>query len=254
MGENVRVGAIEREYRGRRRPPAPVLVLLAFALMVTAMMPIMVFSDMSVGVSVWETAVGPLAAWVFFIPVALAHWRARTLVSAQGITVRGRLLTRTRPWRDVYALRTDPRRTDTHSLEPRLPVHLYDTEGRRYLLPHLDDWQLDDVEGELTALRETATRDHGVSWEPRPEVEARIHRRAGHRKAWRRSHTGATAALAATFAYGTVRLFVSNDDPFPLTTLLYVPAATFALLAAALHGGWELRLRRARTRGAPVSR
>lgn len=245
MGENVRVGGIEREYRGRRRPPAAVLALLAFALMVTALMPIMVFSDMSVGVSVWDTAVGPVVLWAILTPAALAHWRARTLVTARGITVRGRLLTRTRLWRDVYALRIEPRRTDTHSLEPRLPVHLYDTEGRRYLLPHLDDWQLDDVEAELTDLQEAATRDHGVSWEPRPEVESRIHRRAGHRKAWQRSHLGTTVILAAAFAFWAAHLLLSDSRPIPLTTLLCVPAASFVLLAGALHGGWELRLRRA---------
>ncbi|MFJ9816910.1 PH domain-containing protein [Streptomyces sp. NPDC101151] len=128
---------------------------------------------------------------------ALYELRAHTLVSADGITQRGAVRARSWAWPDIYDIRIEA--TGNGSTAPRRPAYLYDFDGRRHLLPHLNDWQLDDPYAEVADLRTAAWR-HGMACLPRPEVEQRILRRAGQRKVWTWvSVLGVVAVLSAGF-------------------------------------------------------
>ncbi|WP_405819739.1 PH domain-containing protein [Streptomyces sp. NBC_01390] len=220
-------GGIEREYRKRRKLPRGLLVYLGC-------MTVFCASQISRSTGLGWAKAALLAALV----TALARWmvytrRGRTLVDAHGVAVRGALLERRRAWHDIYDIRAQP--------VPKPPsygrnwlVYLYDTEGRRFLLPHVDDWQLDDPPAEVDELRAVAARHRGTAWEPHPAIEARILRWTGHRKAWERAVVGALVAVLCTSLLLVV-LVITTDDPPSFLLFLWIPLAVFALLAAFLH-------------------
>ncbi|MGW2701201.1 PH domain-containing protein [Streptomyces sp. NPDC001340] len=230
-------GGIEREYRKRRKPP--------------------LFMTLGIGLvgldGVYHTMQsGDLPRWV---PVSLAALylvliarlalymrRARTLVGARGVTARRALTERSRAWHDIYDIRAE-RIPNSNAYADKWITYLYDTDGRRFVLPHMDGRQLDDPPTEVARLREAAARHRGMGWDRRPEVEARIRRRAGHRKAWERAFTGGVIALVCGFLLWVVLLF-TKDHPPTFLPFLWLPLGTFALLAALLHWRWESQVPR----------
>lgn len=69
------------------------------------------------------------------------------------VALEWRLRTRSRGRQDVYDIRVEPAHGSSGSLRPRWPASLYDNDGRRHLLWHVDDWQLDDPHAEVSELR-----------------------------------------------------------------------------------------------------
>ncbi|WP_105974073.1 PH domain-containing protein [Streptomyces geranii] len=220
-------GGIEREYRKRRKAPRGQLLYLGG-------MTVFCLSQL-VRPSGFDWARAVLLA---ILVAVLARWivytrRGHTLVDSHGVSVRGALIERRWAWPDIYDFRAQP--------VPKAPaygrkwlVFLYDTEGRRFLLPHVDDWQLDDPPAEVDDLRAVAARYRGTDWEPRPATEAHILRRTGHRKAWERASVGTLFVFLGTFLL-CLALAITTDDPPILLLLLWIPLAAFALLAAFLH-------------------
>ncbi|MFG2371307.1 PH domain-containing protein [Streptomyces sp. NPDC048504] len=155
--------------------------------------------------------------------------RGRTTVGADGVTTRGAFRVRRWAWHDIYDLRveTNPgqRRADVKSL-----TYLYDNDGRRARLPHLDDWQLPDLWAEVADLHTASARHRGMTWERRPAVEVRIRERVAHRKAQERAITGALIVFFAGLAYLLWEIF-TDADPHPFLLLLCAPLAAYALLA-----------------------
>ncbi|MEU6199440.1 hypothetical protein [Streptomyces sp. NPDC047061] len=91
---------------------------------------------------------------------------------------------RTWTWQEVYDIRVERVRSEkAGSMYPTWMTYLYDFEGRRYPLPQLTDWQLDDVTTEVAVLRLDAAQYRGPRWEQRHDVEERIVRRTARRKA-----------------------------------------------------------------------
>ncbi|MFF3501842.1 PH domain-containing protein [Streptomyces sp. NPDC003247] len=183
---------IEREYRRRRWVPLAQLALAAVAALVAvnALQSMTLSGPTSVDVLV-------LAAWLCLGGgVALEQWRARTSVSAHGITVRGPLRTRTVAWSDVYGIRVE----DSRQRSPRWQAYLYRTDGRRVRLPHLDEVQLADPIAEVADLCATAARLELATFEARPEQEERILRGTRRRTAWRRAGIGGLVVAATLFA------------------------------------------------------
>ncbi|MFJ9867150.1 hypothetical protein [Streptomyces sp. NPDC101165] len=231
-------GGIEREYRKQRK--APRSFVLGMGLL-----------GVNGVVQMWRQHSTPswvpvsLAALyvVLFVKMWLYLRRGRTLVGALGITAHRAVTERGRAWHEIYDIRAEPVPKAPASARKWL-TFLYDTEGRRFVLPHLDDWQLDDVPAEVAALREAAARHRGAAWEPRPQVEALIRRRAGHRKAWERASVGGVVALVCGFLLWVVLLFTS-DHPPTLLLFLWLPLGTFAVLAALLNRRWESQLPKA---------
>jgi hypothetical protein len=235
---------IAREYRRRRPVPKALLALMVFCLLTAAQQTWRTFtsSPSSALVPEWLSTAGAVALWVPLAALALDQWRGRTLVTARGVTVRGAVRTRSVAWEDVHDIRVEPRRRDTHGLTPRSPAYLYATDGRRILLPRLDEWQLDDPYAEVAELRATvALRDGGVGEAPWAEAEARVRWRAGHRTAWQRANLGAALVLAAMVVLWAGRALVTGAQGQPFLLLVCVPLASLAVLAALLHGWWEVR-------------
>ncbi|MEV0911622.1 PH domain-containing protein [Streptomyces hokutonensis] len=158
----------------------------------------------------------------------LAMRRGLTSVGADGVTVRGAFRVRSRAWHDIYDLRVEERPKQSRA-DGRCWTWLYDNDGRRLLLPNVDDWQLPDPRAEIDELRALAATHCGKVWETRPEVEARIRLRAGRRKAQERAITW---ALLAFFAGGIYLVWEVNTDgePHPFLLLLCAPLAVYALL------------------------
>ncbi len=179
-----------------------------------------------------------LALWVLVLArTVLYSWRGRTLVGVRGITVRRAVTERSLTWRDVYDIRTEPVPRAKPPARTCL-TYMYDTGGRRFVLPHLDDWQLTDPPAEVAALREAAARHRGMAFERRPETEALIRRASGHRKAWERAVTGGLVAFGGGFLLWVALLF-TTDHPPTLLVFLWIPLGTFAALAALLNWRWE---------------
>ncbi|MEV6180795.1 PH domain-containing protein [Streptomyces sp. NPDC052015] len=235
------VDRIAREYRRRRPVPKALLALMAFCLLTAAQQTWRTFasSRSSALVPEWLSTAGAVALWVPLAALALEQWRGRTVVTAHGVTVRGAVRTRSVAWADVHDIRVEPRRRDTHGLTPRSPAYLYATDGRRILLPRLDEWQLDDPYAEVAELRAAvALPDGGVG--EAPWAEARVRWRAGHRTAWQRANLGAALVLAAMVVLWAGRALVTGTQGQPFLLLVCVPLASLAVPTALLHGWWEV--------------
>ncbi|BBC35965.1 hypothetical protein SGFS_072590 [Streptomyces graminofaciens] len=184
---------IEREYRKTRGVPSTYLVLMAAGILVSVNA---ARAMTEFGPSAWNALA--LVVWLVAIGrVALEQWRAHTSITADGVTVRGPLRTRTWAWSEIYGIRVeDNKRGST----PRWSGYLYATDGRRVRLPHLDDYQLTDLIAEVADLYATAVRLGLTSPETRPDVEERIERGARRRKALQRAALASGTVAVVMFA------------------------------------------------------
>ncbi|MFG2125792.1 hypothetical protein [Streptomyces sp. NPDC048710] len=231
-------GGIEREYRMRKKT-SPLMALFMGLLGLNAVFQMNRHHTMPE----WVPASFAACYLLLAAQMVLYMRRGRTLVGARGITARRALTERSRAWHEIYDIRAEPLPKAPTNARKWL-TYLYDTEGRRFVLPHMDDWQLDDPPSEVAALREAAALHRGADWERRPQVEALIRRRAGHHKAWERAITGGVVALVCGFLLWVALLF-TMDHPPVLVLFLWLPLGTFAVLAALLHWRWESQVPRA---------
>ncbi|WP_427921023.1 PH domain-containing protein [Streptomyces sp. cg40] len=171
----------------------------------------------------WLALLAAVAVWG-----VLTVRRGLTSVGADGVSVRGAFRVRRRAWHDIYDLRVEARPKQGRA-DARWLTWLYDNDGRRLPLPNVDDWQLPDLRAEIDDLRTVAAAHRGMAWEPRPEVEARILLRAGHRKAQERAITWALLAFFAGLAYLLWEV-ITGGEPHPFLLLLCAPLAAYALL------------------------
>ncbi|MER5521113.1 PH domain-containing protein [Streptomyces sp. NPDC002763] len=190
---------VERLYRRRRRLPgryfaaAGVIIGVALLQVYTA----------DGGLRRWGSLGIGLLLVTILVMVPLNQYRAHTRVTAHGITAQWALRARTWAWREVYDIRVERAEGNgAGSTYPEWVAYLYDFDGRRFTLPQLNDWQLDDPYAEVTDLCLAAAPYRGLAWERRPDVEERIVRRVARRKTWTVVAALALAALiiAAVFA------------------------------------------------------
>ncbi|MEU9395002.1 PH domain-containing protein [Streptomyces sp. NPDC048324] len=235
-------GAVERVYRRRRRPP---LLQLGVAVLIggNALFRAGGVGDPSAdgyGPPHWM----PLSVGVLFtatlVRIALEQLRAHTRVTASGITVQGRLRSRSWYWADVYDIRVEPAPRGSGSQGPRWLTYLYDVEGRRHLLWHLDDRQVGDPYAEVSELCLAAAPYRSLAWEPSPRVEELIRRGAARRKAWVRAAYSALAVLFVMFAVDFWEIVTGRPEHLFLL-LVVVPLACFGILGAVLQRWSALR-------------
>ncbi|MEU1514042.1 PH domain-containing protein [Streptomyces sp. NPDC005811] len=233
MGEG-----IEREYRRRRAVPLVYLTLVAMTAVVGINTLDMVTLDGPTG---WHLLT--LAIWLGLgTRIALEQWRARTSVTAEGVTARGPLLTRTRAWSEIYGMRVEGGR---RGAVPRWPAYLYDVEGRRIRLFQLDEQQVGDPVGEVADLSATAVRLGFLAPETRPELEALIARRARRRTAFGRAVVGCLIVALAAFVVSTWLIFTDRPT-HTFLLLLGLPLLCLPVLFLALDRlGETLAARRA---------
>ncbi|MGW1809540.1 PH domain-containing protein [Streptomyces sp. NPDC002078] len=221
-------GASAREYRRQRRRPRQAALLPLIFLGNAALQTIRTRHVLPI---LWAPVA--LAALVAVgVWGALSEWRARTVVTARGITRQGPLRARTWAWSTVYDIRIEYSGSQPLNAHPRWPAYLYDLEGRRFLLPQINEWQLDDPYAEVAALREAAWR-YGMPYGQRAEIEEGILRQAGRRRGWQ------WASVAAVVVFALMILVALAEDiagtPANLYLLLLViPLAAFGLLGLLL--------------------
>lgn len=226
----------EREYRRRRKASRGRIVAL-WIVMGNCVLQLSRPDGIPVPYKLLGLAlIAVLSVWAF-----LALRRGLTSVGADGIAVRGAFRVRKRAaWHDIYDLRVEPR--NNKNADARLCTWLYDNDGRRLLLPNVDDWQLPDLRAEVEELRTAAAQHRGMAWELRPEVEDRIGLRAVRRKARERAGVGAMLVFFAAIVYLAWTVVVDDGHRlFAVLLLLWAPLAVYALLVT------FFRLRASRT-------
>ncbi|MFB6779905.1 hypothetical protein ACFCX0_21295 [Streptomyces sp. NPDC056352] len=220
------------EYRRRRNPPNAFYprLLLPFAfLALQATHPV-------------HMAVQP---WHIVLPVILllaARWalhmhRGHTLVGPHGITVRTAVFTRRLAWSSVYSVAVKDLARRPQGAVDRYG-YVRTVNGRAITLPHVDNWQMEDVDAQVAAIRAAGTRYAGLTWRTRPEMTQAIRRRVGLAKARDRSLLTALVVWCGMFTLWAVLRFTDIRWSTQLL-LLWVPLAVFALVAAVLHRQWE---------------
>ncbi|MFJ9347055.1 PH domain-containing protein [Streptomyces sp. NPDC101237] len=227
----------EREYRKRRRPPVAYLLVLGVVLLNALAQTRM---DESGGGPRWAPPVTVLLVVVALVRVLLEQYLAYTRVTGAGITARRPLRTRTWAWSEVYDIRVEPLPRGSGANGPRWFTYLYDFEGRRFLLPHLDDWQLADPYAEVSEVCLAAAPQRSLSWGRRPDVERRILRGAVRRKALLWGWYGAVAMLLVMFVV-SVALVFGDWTGHPFLLMVCVPVASGAALTAVLQWHWNAR-------------
>ncbi|WNZ09201.1 PH domain-containing protein [Streptomyces sp. 11x1] len=229
---------IDREYRRRRGIHPALLVTMAAAAFIIALS---VNSMMTLGPS--SSGAMAVAAWLFVVTRAvLEQFRARTSVTAEGVTVRGAIRTRSWAWSEIYGIRVEDNRWGS----PRWSGYLYATDGTRVRLLHVDEYQMTDPIAEIADLGATALRLGLTSMGTRPDVEERVARGARRRKAWQRAAIASAVVMAATFVVDFWLGF--TDRPTHLYALvLGVPLACLPVLFYAFDRLGERRHRRGLT-------
>ncbi|MDX2601338.1 PH domain-containing protein [Streptomyces caniscabiei] len=229
---------IDREYRRRRGIHPALLVTMVAAALIIAMS---VNSMLTLGPS--SGSAMAVAAWLFVATrAALEQFRARTSVTAEGVTVRGAIRTRSWAWSEIYGIRVEDNRWGS----PRWSGYLYASDGTRVRLLHVDEYQLTDPIAEIADLGATALRLGLTSMDPRPEVEERIARGARRRKAWQRTAVASGVVLAGAFVVDGWLLFTERPTHTYLL-LLGVPLVCVPFLFLVLDGFGERRHRRGLT-------
>ncbi|MFE9450470.1 PH domain-containing protein [Streptomyces sp. NPDC006739] len=236
MDDGAGAGGLLREYRRERGWPRRSVVLMVVIVGNAVLQTVRTHDDMPF----WWAPVVVGSVLVVGVRRGLYEWRARTWVTTGGISRRGAVRSRAWAWSDIYDVRVEENPvSDPFNGAPRRPAFLYDREGRRFLLPHLDEWQLPDPCAEVAALR-GAARQHGMAAERRPEVEERILRRAGRRKGWQWAGVGAALVLGAMIV-ATVAEAALGAPAHLFLLLLVVPLAAFGVLGALLSRYWAAR-------------
>ncbi|MGI5455979.1 PH domain-containing protein [Streptomyces sp. CA-249302] len=228
-------GMTEREYRKRRRLPGPVVGLLAVLCLNTL---IQTGRTHYTSRDKWSTVVFLVVMAAAVARILLEQYRSRTRVTSTGVTAQWAVRSRSWTWQQVYDIRVEPAPRGSGRMAPQWLAYVYDFEGRRFLLPHLNDWQLDDPYAEVSDLCLAADPNRSLTWERRPKVEALIVRRAARRRAWTWAAYGALVMLAAMFVVDVWEI-VTGRPEHPFLLFVCVPLASFALLGALLDWRWK---------------
>jgi hypothetical protein len=96
--------------------------------------------------------------------VPLLAWsrRSATVISREGVTVKGLKRERRTAWRDIQGIEIEP----GPGSHPRMLAVMYDRQGHRTALPHLDDRNVASLEDEVLALCAQWKRLRGGDWQP----------------------------------------------------------------------------------------
>ncbi|WP_405871474.1 PH domain-containing protein [Streptomyces sp. NBC_00005] len=231
---------VEREYRKRRKLPQAYLLLVGVVMLNGLIQTGRLQLGHDSSLRIWTSGAVALLMVAALVRIVLEQYRAYTRVTAAGITVQGPVRSRTWAWHEVYDIRVQPSPRGSGRMAPQWLAYLYDMEGRRFRLPHLDDWQLDDPYAEVSALCLAAAPHRSLTWERRPHVEEGILRRAVGRKAWTWAAYGTLVVLFAMFLVDLWQIaFGRPEHPFLL--FLWVPLASFGVLGAVLQRYWTAR-------------
>jgi hypothetical protein len=181
---------------------------------------------------------------IFAMPV----WArvAETVITPEGVVVRGFRRTRTFAWPDIQDIRIED--NPGGYVDDRGPRHiavLYDGTGRRVPLPHVNEKNLDRrqlaLATEVDAMRTAWQRGRGAGWAPVPLVQRKVAERARYGfTPWAVGAFAAFLAIPVTTVIFVVGLFTHAGDlpspwswPFQPAAIMVVPAIVFPAVAVA---------------------
>ncbi|WP_405490222.1 hypothetical protein [Streptomyces sp. NBC_00096] len=188
-------GTLPREYRTRSGSAAGLYALLGFVwLFGAARMATARF------LPVWYRVAFVVLLGAFIAFVVYARPRRFTVLDEKGISVRGLLGVRRLGWDELHDVRAEawPEQMRTVAGAPRVFGCAYRADGKRVVLPCVDDREVAGVHAEVARIRSVWTRLRGPRWEPDPAAEARIARDAARRDRWVRAGSGWAVPVVAT--------------------------------------------------------
>ncbi|MEU1519440.1 PH domain-containing protein [Streptomyces sp. NPDC005811] len=172
-----------------------------------------------------------LMGWLFY-----ATLRCSTAADIKAIHVRGIARWRRLAWEDIQDIRAEANPgAGMQSGAPGVLVYAYDRDGRKVLLPFLDDQHV-NVERELGVLLGAWEELRGEDWAPSPEAAVVIDRRnARQRAVW----AGLSAVMIAFIPLVVLMLLpLFMDMPgwlesvlVPFNVMLLGPLLVFTLAA-----------------------
>jgi hypothetical protein len=213
-------GVFAHEYRLRRWPPLRRLIIIPFWLFIAFL-----HATSPMPLSATDVAISVILP-VFIIYLALREVRGRTLLGPDGITAKGALRVRRIAWADIHDIRPEPSKD-----RPLWVVRVYDRSGRRFVLPHVNNEQVDDP-AEVEAIIDAWKARRGPDWAPLPGTEAAIALQAARRKAWMRAGIVGVVVMVATFVASIALVF--KDVDVPEYVMWALPAAVFGVTGAVL--------------------
>jgi hypothetical protein len=212
---------LPREYRMRR---SRMLMFLWLIFAGTLIVPGAMLADDDLSASValpfafaWVTFMG----WLFY-----AALHSSTAADIKAIHVRGMVRRRRLAWADVQDMKAEA--TYAESGSASVVVYVYGLDGRRVLLPFVDDLHV-DVGRELAVLMASWQELRGADWSPDPEAAVLIGRRTATRKSlW----AGLCAAMLASIP---LTVLMVKSMLHPLVVMGVGVPLVFALTAIASY-------------------
>ncbi|WP_327306118.1 PH domain-containing protein [Streptomyces sp. NBC_01298] len=125
----------------------------------------------------------PVLTGLFIVFVAYARPRRFTVLDERGIAVRNFLRVRRLRWAELYDIRAEVLDGQAARLGGlTVQAYAYRADGKRLVLPCLDDREQPAVRREATRIRMVWTELRGPQWRLDPQAESRIARDAARRE------------------------------------------------------------------------
>lgn len=184
-------------------------------------------------------AVGALFAALILFAVRAGTGSA-TIVDGDRITIRNAFSSHATPWPDVQGIEIEINPGAGRGA-PDLIVVLYDAEGRRRILPQLNEKNLPDLEGEVEALREVWMLRRGEDWAPVGKAADKIARARAYPRPLAHIAVGAMlcAMMAGTVLFCVILVTGLYDviSENPVTETLFHPAAVIGVMPLLVYIG-----------------
>ncbi|MEU6275285.1 PH domain-containing protein [Streptomyces populi] len=172
-----------------------------------------------------------LMGWLFYTTL-----RSSTTADLEAIHVRGVFRQRLLAWQDIQDIRAEGNPAAARRVSaPEVLVYAYGRDGRRMLLPFLDNLHV-DVGREVGVLREAWEELRGADWAPNVEAAVRIDRGAARRGALMAGFSAAMFAFIPLTVLMLLPLFVDVPGWLgsvlqPLAVILVGPPLIFTAIA-----------------------
>ncbi|MCM1973316.1 PH domain-containing protein [Streptomyces sp. G1] len=156
----------------------------------------------------WRVGLPVLTA-LFIAFVACTRPRRFTALDERGIAVRNLLRVRRLGWAELHDIRAQVWPEEARAIPgmPRVCAYAYLRDGKRIVLPCVDDREVEAVRTEVALIRSVWTVLRGPGWQPDPGAEPRIARAAVRREWWGRS-AGAKVVIGTATLAGIALLVV----------------------------------------------
>jgi len=185
-------------------------------------------------------AVGAVFA-ALLLWVVLSVTGAATIVDATQVTIRGAFGSHATAWPDVQGIEIELNPAAVRRGLPERIVVLYDSSGRRLVLPHLNDRAVADLEGEVEDLRAAWMLRRGEDWAPVGKAADKIARARAYPRPLAHIAVGAMlcAMMAGTVLFCVILVTGLYDviSENPVTETLFHPAAVIGVMPLLVYIG-----------------